>query len=122
MKSVKTNKSHLLRSILHEKCPNCGQSDVFKKDAVIFQMPVMNEKCATCLYKFDREPGYFIGAMYISYGIAALFGILTFILFYFTFPTLPLIATPIAIVAVLLLIAKKNYKISRIIYIHIFPW
>ena len=122
MKAVKNKKSHLISNILHEKCPNCGQSDVFKKDAVIFKMPVMNEKCANCLYKFDREPGYFIGALYISYGIAVFFGILTFLLFYFSFPTLPLVFTPIAIVAVLLLIAKKNYKISRIIYIHIFPW
>jgi hypothetical protein len=30
----------------------------------------MNERCAVCRLKFEREPGYFLGAMYISYGLA----------------------------------------------------
>ena len=30
----------------------------------------MNERCAVCGLKFEREPGYFLGAMYISYGLA----------------------------------------------------
>ena len=30
----------------------------------------MNERCPACGLHFDREPGYFLGAMYISYGLA----------------------------------------------------
>ena len=30
----------------------------------------MRETCAVCGLKFEREEGYFLGAMYISYGIA----------------------------------------------------
>lgn len=29
----------------------------------------MNERCAACDLRFEREPGYFLGAMYISYGL-----------------------------------------------------
>jgi hypothetical protein len=29
----------------------------------------MYERCPVCDLKFDREPGYFLGAMYISYGM-----------------------------------------------------
>jgi len=32
----------------------------------------MQERCAVCDLKFDREPGYFLGAMYISYGLGVL--------------------------------------------------
>ena len=32
--------------------------------------PKMNERCAICDLKFEREEGYFLGAMYISYGFA----------------------------------------------------
>jgi uncharacterized protein (DUF983 family) len=35
--------------------------------------PKMQERCAVCDLKFEREPGYFLGAMYISY----LLGVLT---------------------------------------------
>jgi len=30
----------------------------------------MNERCPVCDLKFEREEGYFLGAMYISYGLA----------------------------------------------------
>jgi len=30
----------------------------------------MNEHCPHCGLRFEREQGYFLGAMYISYGLA----------------------------------------------------
>jgi len=30
----------------------------------------MQERCPNCGLKFEREQGYFLGAMYISYGMA----------------------------------------------------
>ena len=33
----------------------------------------MNERCPVCDLKFEREEGYFLGAMYISYGLALIF-------------------------------------------------
>jgi hypothetical protein len=30
----------------------------------------MHERCPVCGLKFEREEGYFLGAMYISYGLA----------------------------------------------------
>ena len=30
----------------------------------------MHERCPACDLKFEREEGYFLGAMYISYGLA----------------------------------------------------
>jgi hypothetical protein len=32
----------------------------------------MHERCPLCHLKFEREQGYFLGAMYISYGLALL--------------------------------------------------
>jgi hypothetical protein len=30
----------------------------------------MHERCPVCHLKYEREEGYFIGAMYVSYGMA----------------------------------------------------
>lgn len=30
----------------------------------------MYDRCPVCGFKFEREQGYFLGAMYISYGLA----------------------------------------------------
>ena len=29
----------------------------------------MYDRCPVCALKFEREPGYFLGAMYVSYGL-----------------------------------------------------
>src|SRR5882762_6384053 len=33
---------------------------------------ILQQRCAICDLKFEREPGYFLGAMYISYGLGVL--------------------------------------------------
>ena len=30
----------------------------------------MHDRCLQCDLRFNREPGYFLGAMYVSYGLA----------------------------------------------------
>ena len=30
----------------------------------------MHETCPVCDHRFEREPGYFVGAMYVSYAPA----------------------------------------------------
>jgi uncharacterized protein (DUF983 family) len=115
------DKGNLIVNILKEKCPHCGKGQVFEKKS-LFQFPVMKKNCEVCAYKFDREPGYFLGAMYLSYGLAVLQGILTFLVFYFFFPSVDVLYVAFAMVGVIMLCALKNFKLSRIIYIHIFPW
>lgn len=82
----------------------------------------MKKQCGNCGYRFDREPGYFLGAMYVSYALAVMEAMITFFILYFLFPGLPLIVIPSTIVIVLLLCSMWNYRLSRIIYMHIFPW
>ncbi|MES2680647.1 MAG: DUF983 domain-containing protein [Bacteroidota bacterium] len=114
-------KQNLAFRILTEKCPHCGKGQVFKKRENILQLPVMYERCKSCNYFFDREPGYFLGAMYISYGLAVLQGIITFLICHFFFKEMETLMVCIVLVAVVLLFSMKNYKLSRVIYIHIFP-
>jgi hypothetical protein len=115
-------KGNIVLNILSEKCPRCGIGQVFEKGKKFYSIPPMKHQCDVCSYKFDREPGYFIGAMYLSYGLAVLEGIITFLICYFLFPQLPTIWIPILIMVVILVCSIKNFKISRIMYIHIFPW
>jgi hypothetical protein len=37
----------------------------------------MNETCPACGFKFEREPGYFLGSIYINYGLSALISAVT---------------------------------------------
>lgn len=122
MKTMNLKNQNIFLSVMAEKCPHCGQGHVFKKSTGLFKMPEMHEACPACHYKFEREPGYFLGAMYISYGIAVLAGIITFLLLRFLAPQLPTIYIPVTMIAVIAAIAKKNFRLSRVIYMHLFPW
>jgi uncharacterized protein (DUF983 family) len=56
----------LILRALRLKCPRCGQASMF---AGLFRM---HERCTHCGLKYEREPGYFLGSIYINYGVAAL--------------------------------------------------
>jgi uncharacterized protein (DUF983 family) len=52
---------------LHAKCPKCRKGNMFANNMYGFSSQKMNETCSHCGYKFEREPGYFYVAMFISY-------------------------------------------------------
>jgi uncharacterized protein (DUF983 family) len=54
--------------MLQQLCPRCREGKIFRKSVWLF--PGMHERCPACDLKFEREPGYFLGAMYIGYGLA----------------------------------------------------
>ena len=118
----KMTQGNLFMRILKEKCPNCGKGNVYEKKTKFLQWPVMKDDCEVCHYHFDREPGYFLGAMYISYGLSVFQGILTFLVLHAFLPKIDTIWVVLIILGVISVFSMKNYKLSRIIYIHIFPF
>jgi uncharacterized protein (DUF983 family) len=40
------------------------------RSSIFRGFPKMHERCPACDLKFEREEGYFLGAMYIGYGLA----------------------------------------------------
>lgn len=54
----------LLRRGITKKCPRCGSGGIFHG---WFHM---EERCPTCGYLFEREPGFFVGAYLINFAIA----------------------------------------------------
>ena len=61
-------RSSAFTGIVHQLCPRCRLGKIFRSS--IFLFPKMHERCPVCALKFEREQGYFLGAMYISYGLA----------------------------------------------------
>lgn len=45
------------------RCPRCGAHSLFRRGLS------MHERCAVCQWCFEREQGYFLGAMYINYAL-----------------------------------------------------
>jgi len=79
-------------------------------------MVSMNEHCPVCLLKFEREPGYFVGAMYISYAMASIVVAATVVLVYTLFPDLADIWSYVAATCTLLLLVPVIFRYSRVIW------
>ena len=110
-----------LLNMLTEKCPNCGKGSIFYKNTSFFSLPKMKEDCDVCNYHFDREPGYFLGAMYISYGLAVFEGIVVFLLCRLFFPNLETLYVVLTVCFGIILLSMRNYRWSRVFYMYIFP-
>jgi uncharacterized protein (DUF983 family) len=54
--------------ILRQRCPRCRTGRIFRY-SIFRGFPKMHDRCPVCDLRFDREPGYFLGAMYVSYGL-----------------------------------------------------
>jgi uncharacterized protein (DUF983 family) len=95
-------------------CPVC-------RTGRIFAGPLrMHETCPACGTRFEREPGYFVAAMYISYAMAVpILAGFTAILWYGFFPAWPLHLILVPAVVAFLPLVPAIFRYSRIIWIHV---
>jgi uncharacterized protein (DUF983 family) len=60
------------------RCPRCGHGRLFKN------LILMNADCNHCHLHYEREPGYFLGSIYINYGLTALLVTLFYFALFFS--------------------------------------
>ena len=102
----------MLRGILTLRCPRCRRGRLFNG---LISMP---ERCPECGMYYEREHGYYAGAMAISYGLAVtLIAILFFGLLWLTHWSLEwvLLASGVAFVP----LAPFCLRYSRALWIHL---
>jgi len=102
------------------KCPKCGEGEIFKHGEGIFKLPSMHTHCDHCGHKFEKESGFFWGAMFVSYALAVIEITLAFITAQLFFADTYDDRIIWVISLVLLLLSKFNFKYARIVWIYIF--
>jgi hypothetical protein len=78
----------------------------------------MRERCPSCGLKFEREPGYFLGAMYISYGLG-LITIVGFGLLLWVFTSWPLLKITLWAIVLFVPLAPTITLLSRVLWIYL---
>lgn len=113
------NKGSKLYSILHQKCPQCQEGDMFKHGAFSTSFMQMHKNCPVCGFDFIQEPSFYFGAMYFSYAIQVAVFVAVYLLLRFTFnPDMWTYITwmIVGVVAILPL----NFRWSRLAWINLF--
>ena len=101
-----------LRAVAALRCPVCGEGRVFAS------LWVMNEPCPVCGARFQREQGYFTGAMYFSCALGIPIIALAAFLIYLARPRRHLWRDVLVAWLVFLPLTPVVFRYSRVMWMH----
>src|SRR5262245_8220886 len=107
----------VIQGILAERCPRCRKGQIFRKPLWRGWL-AMYDRCPVCHLKFEREPGYFVGAMYVSYGLT-LVPMLLLVLAFWRGAGWRYSTALLAAVLVYLPFVPPVVRVSRVVWIYI---
>ena len=111
---------HLFISVFTNTCPRCNKGRVFTYSPFdLKKFDRMEEHCSCCGEKYEKEPGYFYGAMYVSYALMVGWFVITWVANSFVFEAgtiwyLSFLMTTIV------LFAPLTFRVSRLIWLNFF--
>lgn len=111
-----------LTSIVKHKCPRCLEGNMFP-DMNPWHLKStfkMHEYCPACGLSFIPEPGYYYGAMYISYALTVGLSLILFLIDYLYFWKYGVKGYLVMLTAVLLILSPYTLRTSRVIWLNIF--
>lgn len=113
-------KKSALYAIINHKCPRCRQGDLFKHNLIDapHRFIETNKACPHCQLIFEREPGFFFGAMYVSYALTMAVLLSTAFVLYNLFGDPELWVYIVTVPSIVLLLLPVIFRYSRSLYLH----
>ncbi len=109
-----------LRAVAACKCPHCHEGAIFKQSAFSLKFTDTYERCPVCDIRYEPEPGFFYGSMYIGYAFTVATLIISTIVLFNIFDNPPLYVYFAVIIGISLLNIPFNFRYSRVIYLYLF--
>lgn len=112
----------ILTSVLTCKCPKCRKGQMFPKGNLLHPLRFhkMNERCGVCGQSFEPEPGFYFGAMFVSYGLNTALFILMWTLLALLVVDYSLTSLLILLGLTVVVFLPLTFRLSRSIWIAIF--
>jgi uncharacterized protein (DUF983 family) len=106
----------IVLALLKQRCPVCLRGRVFAGWAT------MHDRCPVCDLQFEREPGYFMGAMYVSYGMSIGLLLLLTLLIHLVWENLGLGPSVLIAGVVYIPFVPFTWRYSRILWMYFDYW
>ncbi len=75
---MKVTRGQVVARGLTNRCPNCGGKTLFKPDS-LFEV---NRACPSCGLRFEKDEGFFLGALSLNYGVTIVLFLVPVLLLY----------------------------------------
>lgn len=107
--------------MLQGKCPRCREGQIFSYPVASrpFGFNKMNERCPHCEVRLEPEPGFYQGAMYVSYAITVMCMVAVSLVLWTLGDFSEWVYVGV-VIGVMFLLIPFNYRVSRIIYLYAF--
>ncbi|QRQ99941.1 DUF983 domain-containing protein [Dyadobacter sandarakinus] len=114
-------KSNKLYSIFFNKCPRCGVGDFFvtKSAYNLKAFDKMHKQCSHCGLNLVPEPGFYQGALYVSYSFYVAFTVIYFLL-YVNFFRDYLDYFLVSLIPMLIILTPYFYRLARRAWLALF--
>lgn len=113
--------SFRIQSILRMKCPQCQEGDFFISHPYDLKNAGKTHlSCPKCGLDYRREPGFYFGALYVSYGMGVALFVTIYLSFILFFPDVS-VWIPISLIAIFsVALGPYLYALSKVVWIHFF--
>lgn len=100
------------------RCPRCRKSPLFSQPFDLSKPLEMPYACIACGQRYEPEPGYYFGAMFVSYGLSCLLFLPLALLLNF-FSPLSVNGIMVTIMFIGAIFFIRILRLSRSLWIHI---
>ncbi|MEX1133010.1 MAG: DUF983 domain-containing protein [Flavobacteriales bacterium] len=116
------SKGSKLYAVFKFKCPHCHEGEFFvdRNPYNLMRAGDIHEKCSVCHRRYQQEPGFYYGAMYVAYALAVATFVSAYVATIVLFPSASTGVTVAVVLCTLLLSAPLLYALSKTIYAAIF--
>ncbi len=112
----------ILTSILACKCPKCRKGYMFENGNLFHPLRFhrMNKSCEHCGQSFEPEPGFYFGAMFVSYGVNTALFIGVWVLLSLLVDDYSLTTLLVLLGLTVIIFLPLTFRLSRSVWIAIF--
>jgi len=117
---MKSQKNYTI-SVLDQTCPRCRKGPLFKYPPYnLKHFTEMNKTCACCSQKFELEPSFYDGAMYVSYAIQVALFVSVFVAYQVLNPDADILWKISTVIFLVFALFPLILRWSRSLWIHFF--
>jgi uncharacterized protein (DUF983 family) len=117
------SKTSFLGATLQMKCPQCREGHLFEHPHAhfnLFKFNKMHKNCPVCGLKYEREPGFFFGAMYFTYAFNIGIMLSLFFAILILYNPKEVWIYLVTIIPISLLFFPLNFRLSRSLMLNLF--
>jgi uncharacterized protein (DUF983 family) len=114
-------KGSRLYSIFKSKCPKCNEGKFFVSHPYdLSKVGDIHEHCDKCGLKYEKEPGFYYGAMYVAYALGVALFVTFWVSFNLFFENISLAWQIGSIIVGTIVLSPYIYALSKIIWANLF--